>query len=82
MNNLFIEHMDMKPLVYGVIMYLGLYVTWYKITHGKWLSFLIDVAVFTLVFKLHGGTMAGGFSAMIASLLAGLTFPFMIGVRK
>lgn len=80
--NLFIEHMDLKPLIYGVIMYLGIYVLWYKAVHHKWFSLFIDIAVFTLVFKLHGGTMAGGFSAMIASLLAGITFPFMIGVKR
>lgn len=80
--NVWLSHMDWTPILYGVVMYLGLYVMWFKLTHGKWVSLLIDIVVFVLVFKLHGGTMAGGFSAMVASLLAGLTFPYMIGVRK
>jgi hypothetical protein len=80
--SILLSHVDFMPLIYGVIMYLGIYVMWYKLTHGKWISLLIDIIVFALVFKLHGGSMAGGFSAMIASLLAGITFPYMIGVRK
>jgi hypothetical protein len=80
--SILLSHIDFMPLIYGVIMYLGIYVMWYKLTHGKWISLLIDIIVFALVFKLHGGSMAGGFSAMIASLLAGITFPYMIGVRK
>jgi len=80
--NMFLSHFDFMPLIYGLIMYLGIYVMWYKAVSGKWLSLLIDIVVFTVVFKLHGGSMAGGFSAMVASLLAGITFPYMIGVKK
>jgi hypothetical protein len=79
---MFLSHFDFMPLIYGLIMYLGIYVMWYKAVSGKWLSLLIDIVVFTVVFKLHGGSMAGGFSAMVASLLAGITFPYMIGVKK
>lgn len=80
--NMFLSHFDFMPLIYGLIMYLGIYVMWYKAVNGKWLSLIIDIVVFTVVFKLHGGSMAGGFSAMVASLLAGITFPYMIGVKR
>lgn len=76
--NVLLSHIDFGPLLYGVVMFIGLWVMYYKLASGRWLSFFIDVAVFALVFKLHGGTMAGGFSAMIAALLAGLVFPMLI----
>lgn len=65
-------HMDFMPLFYGILMFLGIWSMYYKLTHGQWLRLFIEASVFTLVFLLHGGTMAGGFSAMIAALLAGL----------
>jgi hypothetical protein len=75
--NIALGHLDFAPLLYGVIMFLGIAVMWWKLTSGRWLSLMIDVGVFTLVFKLHGGTMAGGFAATIAALLAGLFLPLM-----
>lgn len=76
--NVFLSHIDWSPVLYGVIMFIGIWIMFWKLMHGKFLSFFIDIAVFTLVFTLHGGSMAGGFSAMIAALLAGLVFPRMI----
>ncbi len=76
--DIFLRHLDLGPLLYGLIMFVGLSVVWWKITRGMWLSVAIDIAVFVVVFKLHGGTMQGGFAAMIAALLAGLVFPMML----
>ena len=74
-------HGSFEPIIYGVIIFFGLWSMFHKATHGKYLAFVIEVAVFILVFKLHGGTMAGGFAATVAALLAGLVFPLFI-VRK
>jgi hypothetical protein len=71
-------HFNFGPLIYGIIMFIGIAVLWFKFSTGRWLSLLIDISVFTLVFSLHGGTMAGGFAAMIAALLAGMFLPLMI----
>lgn len=76
--NVLLLHIDWGPIIYGLLMFIGLLVMYYKLLNGKWLSLFIDCAVFYLVFTLHGGTMAGGFSAMIAALLAGLVFPYML----
>ena len=76
--NIALGHFDFGPLIYGVIMFVGIAVMWFKLTSGHWLSLAIDIAVFTLVFSLHGGTMAGGFSAMVAALLAGIFLPMMM----
>jgi hypothetical protein len=73
-----ITHFNLAPLFYGIIMFVGIAVMWFKLTSGHWLSLAIDIAVFTLVFSLHGGTMAGGFSAMVAALLAGIFLPMMM----
>lgn len=77
--NIGLVHIDFAPLIYGVIMFLGVAVMWWKLTRGLWLSLVIDIGVFVLVFKLHGGTMAGGFAAMVAALLAGMFLPLMMG---
>jgi hypothetical protein len=68
-------HGSLEPLIYGLIIFLGLYSMWHKITHGKFLAFMVEVTVFIIVFKLHGGTMNGGFAATVAALLAGLIMP-------
>lgn len=75
--NVLLSHIDWGPMVYGFVMFIGLLIWVIKFKAGHWFSLIIDIAVFTLVFKLHGGTLAGGFSAMIAALLAGLFFPML-----
>ena len=65
-------HMDFMPLVYGIIMFIGIWSMYSKLINGQWFRLFIELSVFTLVFVLHGGTMTGGFSAMIAALLAGI----------
>ena len=74
-------HGSLEPLLYGLIIFLGLWSMVHKATHGKYLAFVIEVAVFWLVFELHSGTMVGGFAATIAALLAGLIFPTLLPKR-
>lgn len=76
--NVSLAHFDLGPLIYGVVMFIGIAIMWWKLSNGRWLSLAIDVCVFALVFGLHGGTMAGGFAAMVAALLAGLLLPVMV----
>ena len=76
--DIFLRHLDLGPMFYGLIMFVGLFIVWWKITQSMWLSVTIDIAVFIIVFKLHGGSMAGGFAAMIAALFAGLVFPMIL----
>lgn len=68
-------HIDVGPLFYGIVIFIGLYSMWWKLTHGRYIAFLAEIVVFVLVFKLHGGTMAGGFAATVAALIAGLVIP-------
>jgi uncharacterized protein YqgC (DUF456 family) len=76
--NVFLQTVNFTPLIYGSVMFIGLLIMWMKLIQFRLLSLAIDVVVFTLVFKLHGGSMSGGFSAMIAALLAGLIFPRLL----
>ena len=76
--NVSLSHFDLGPLFYGVVMFLGIAIMWWKLSTGRWLGLVVDVCVFALVFKLHGGTMAGGFAAMVAALLAGMILPMMV----
>ena len=68
-------HIDMTPLIYGVIMFFGIWSMFAKLMSGKFTALIVEVIVFIIVFKLHGGTMAGGFSAMICALLCGMFLP-------
>lgn len=76
--NVLLGHIDFMPIVYGIVMFIGIAVLFHKLLTGKILSLAIDVAVFFFVFGLHGESMTGGFSAMVAALLAGITFPWML----
>ncbi|MDR2880855.1 MAG: hypothetical protein LBV29_02995 [Azoarcus sp.] len=69
-----LTHLDAMPVIYGVIMFLGLWSMWHKLVTLNIRGFIIEASVFTLVFWLHGGSMTGGFTAMIAALLFGTFF--------
>ncbi len=79
--NAFLAHIDLMPLVYGVVMFLGLAYMWHKLIHGMYIGVGVDMFVFWIVFSLHGGSMAGGFSAMIAAALSSIFFPWMFNRR-
>ncbi len=73
-----ITHLDIAPVIYGIAVFLGLYITVWKLSHGKWLSTACDVAVFYIVFSMHNHSTTGGLVAAIAAALAGLFFPRLI----
>ena len=75
--NAFLAHLDLMPLFYGVVMFLGLAYTWHKMLRGQFISVGLDMFVFWLVFTLHGHSMTGGFAAMIAAALSSMIFPWM-----
>ena len=76
--NLTLLHGSFEPIIYGLVIFAGLLSMWYKLTRGHILSFTVELVIFFIVFKLHGGTMAGGFAATIAALLAGIIFPLFL----
>lgn len=79
--DVFLKHIDMGPLIYGIVIFLGLYSIWWKITHNRIMAAVIEIVVFIIVFKLHGGTMAGGFAATVAALIAGVVIPLTLRNR-
>jgi hypothetical protein len=74
----FLAHLGLESIFYGVILALGIISPVVKIRCGMWLAAIIEVSVFVLVFKMHGGTMTGGFAAVIAGLICGNAIPFLI----
>lgn len=76
--NAFISHLDLMPVIYGVVMFIGIAILFNKLLKGHFISLSIDIFVFWFVFSLHGESMTGGFAAMVAALLAGVTFPHML----
>lgn len=78
----FLAHIDLEPILYGLFMFMGLTVLFWKFTTGRWLGLVIDIGVFWFVFSLHGESMTGGFAAMICAMLAGIVFPLMMRKRN
>lgn len=72
---MFVGFGNFMPVFYGVIMFLGIWSMWHKLQHGNWFGFFTEAGVFWLVFSLHGGSVEGGFAAMICALLAGSFLP-------
>lgn len=70
-------HGSFEPMLYGVIIFLGLLSILLKFKYQMWFALTVEIAVFVLVFKLHGGTMNGGFAATVAALLAGVIIPIL-----
>lgn len=75
--NMTLLHGSFEPLIYGCIIFLGIFSMVWKIKRGSWLPLFMEASVFWLVFKLHGGTMNGGFAATVAALLAGVILPLL-----
>jgi hypothetical protein len=73
-----LSHIGIEPILYGLLIAFGLLIMVVKFKRGNWLSLGIDIAVFWLVFSLHGGTMTGGIAATIAAMICGLTFPLLL----
>lgn len=70
-----IGHIDVAPILYGVIIFLGIWSMWHKLCNGKFLAFCVEIGVFWLVFAMHGGSMTGGMAAAVAALIAGTILP-------
>ena len=68
-----------EPILYGVLIFLGLASMWWKLRTGRWLGFAVEASVFWLVFTLHGGTIVGGLAATIAALLSGIAIQLFVG---
>ena len=74
----FLSHIDLQPLFYGFIVAVGLMVVAYHIFTFKIMAVMVDIAVFILVFWMHGGTLTGGMAAAVAALICGLVIPPII----
>jgi hypothetical protein len=76
MNMFGLGHIDLAPLLYGVVMFIGLWLLYIKLCRLQIVSLFVSAFVFWLVFSLHGGSMTGGMAAMVCALLFDLiVFP-------
>lgn len=81
--NAFLSHIDMAPLFYGVILAIGIFSMLAKFMRGDFIALFVEASVFILVFKLHGGTLTGGLSAAVCSLIVSLFYKtFMRRIRR
>ncbi len=67
-----LSHIDMAPLFYGVILAIGIFSMLHKLRRGQIFTLAVELIVFFTVFSMHKGTLTGGMSAAIASLIVGL----------
>lgn len=68
-------HLDIMPLLAGVIYALGAWSMWSKWRNGRYISTLVELAVFFVLFRMHGDSMTGGVGATVAALIVGSFFP-------
>jgi hypothetical protein len=80
-GSVFIGHAAVEPLIYGIIVFAGIWGLWRKVVHLRLTAFVVEAGVFWLVFKLHGGTLRGGMAAAVAALLAGVVLPRQLPKR-
>ncbi len=80
--NGFFGHIDAAPLFYGMVLALGIFSMLYKFVRGQWLTLIVELSVFAIVFSMHKGTLTGGLSAAICALLVGLMFKRVVRWSK
>ena len=68
-------HIDLMPFITGLVYALGAWSVWHKIRNHRFIAAAVELTVFFVLFKLHGGTLAGGTGATIAALIIGSFFP-------
>jgi len=64
-------HMDIGPLIYGVVLFLGALSLYLKIEHGHIKETVFELVAFWALLGMHGGSMTGGMAAAIAVMLFG-----------
>jgi hypothetical protein len=68
----FLSHFNMEPIIYGLIIILGVIVVLVKIVTLNISGAILDITIFYAVFKMHGGTLQGGMAAAVAALIGGM----------
>jgi len=76
--NMFVTLMNMEPVVYGGLMFIALMVLLLKAWLEHYVAIAADVAVFVVMFLIHGGTLTGGLSAAVTAMLFSIaSFTFL-----
>lgn len=70
-------HGSFEPLIYMLMISAGIILMVWKAKHGMWFSFIIDIMIFTIIFKLHGSSVTGGIAATGAALICSSIIPLM-----
>ena len=80
--NMTLLHGSLEPLIYGAIIFLGIFSMVWKIKTGRFLGFFMEASVFWLVFKVLVGTINGVFADTVAALLAGVILPLLFRSKR
>ena len=78
MNGIFagIATLPLEPIMYALAIAWGYMSMISKFKQGRFVVLVIEIAIFTSIFMMHGGTIAGGFAAALAApLVSWIAFP-------
>lgn len=78
----FLSHVDMTPIFYGLILALWAMVIIIHIVKFQILAVIIDISAFWIVFSMHRGSMTGGMAATVCGLLLSLIVPMILKFRR
>jgi len=67
-------HIDILLILYPLFLAWGLLSLISKLKRRKWMGFIVEAGTFTFLFSLHGGSVHGGFAAVVAALIVGALF--------
>lgn len=73
-----LSHIDLGPVFYGVILAIWMLIVVLHLLNGNILAVIIDIVAFTIVIKIHGGTLTGGMAATVCGLIVSLVIPIML----
>ena len=82
MDKFFLAHLNSEPVIYGLVIIAGIATIWWKIVRGHLGSALLEITIFVLVFKMHGGTLTGGMAAAVAALIGGFLIPLITRIAR
>jgi len=70
-----VGHIDALPFLAGLVYALGLWSMWHKVLNGRYIGAIVELTIFIVLFRMHGGSMTGGVGSTVAALIVGSLFP-------
>lgn len=69
--NILLSHGNIEWIALAIVYFICIASLYYKIKRGRFVACTIEIVVFVVLFKLHGGSVSGSTAAAVAALLTG-----------